>query len=121
MAEGLALAGLDVRPSVSVPELGKGAKDAAIVRWCGAQHWVWVTADHDSRSRELRMSLVPAHGARAILLRKQPRGLLEHVKVVVLHYEEWQRVLRANPEPAVWEQPPRGGLRRLSAPPGPSR
>lgn len=86
MAEGLALAGLDIRHSTAVPELGRGAPDATIVRWCGAQEWVWVTADHDSRSRELRMGLVPAHGARAILLRKQPRGVLEHVKVVVMHY-----------------------------------
>lgn len=115
VAAGLRVAGLDVSHSSSVPDLGRGAHDPAIVTWCGRTDAVWVTTDLDARSREVRRALVPAQRARAILIRPQPRGALEQLELVVRHYREWQRILTADPRPAVWEQRHRGTLRRLTS------
>jgi len=99
------------------PELNRarGAKDQEIVRWCGANDHVWVTADEDSRSRALRMGLLSTEGVAVIFVSPQPKGLQAQTELVVRHYPAWQERLSAGAMGySAWLQRPHGGLKRLS-------
>jgi hypothetical protein len=92
----------------------KGATDEEIVRWCGANEYVWVTQDDDSRSRNLRMGLLSTEGAAVIFVSPQPKGLQAQTELIVRHYPGWQEFLGAEaPGYSAWLQRTYGRLRRL--------
>jgi hypothetical protein len=97
-----------------VPDLGKGAEDGPIVRWCGANDHVWVTQDDDSRSRGLRMGLLSTEGVAVIFVSPQPKGLQAQTELVIRQYPKWQEKLGVEPRGySAWLQPPYGALKRL--------
>jgi hypothetical protein len=76
---------------------------------------VWVTADADSRSRELRLGLLGAEGVAVIFISPQPKGLQAQTELVVRQYPRWQERLGAERVGySAWLQSPYGALKRLS-------
>jgi hypothetical protein len=93
----------------------RGATDDEIVRWCGANEYVWVTQDDDSRSRNLRMGLLSKERAAVIFVSPQPKGLQAQTELVVRHYSSWQELLSEEaPGYSAWLQCTYGRLSRLA-------
>lgn len=96
------------------PQLGSGATDEPIVRWCGAHNHVWVTIDHDARSRHIRFSMLPALGVHAIILDPEPKGLRDQLWRIVTRFAEWEHTLANAPERGrAWVQRRQGRVKRL--------
>ncbi|QBI19293.1 hypothetical protein ER308_06885 [Egibacter rhizosphaerae] len=95
-------------------ELGSGTADELIVGWCSEPNHVWVTIDHDARSRHIRFSMLPTLGVHAIVLRPEPRGPREQLWSVVTRFEEWEHALaNAQERGRTWVQPRKGRLKPL--------
>jgi predicted nuclease of predicted toxin-antitoxin system len=114
VAKALALCEYDVTHVVSEPDLGPGTPDEDIIRWCGSAGHVWVTTDHDPRSRHIRFGLLPSHQVHVILLQPPPRGLHAQLEAVVRNYDQWVRILSEQPAGShdLWEQRTRGVIKR---------
>lgn len=71
-----------------------------------------VTADNDARARHLRYQLVPRHGAQAVILIPQPKGIRAQLVAIVSNIDAWEVELTKN-GPGVWVQREHGRPKRL--------
>lgn len=98
-----------------VPGLGRGSTDRQIATWCGQHGHVWVTVDEDSRSRDMRLSILPAHGTKVILFSRDPKGNREALEWIVARFGEWEHEVRkAGTGYSAWLQRRNGRPRRIS-------
>lgn len=89
-------------------QLGHGAADDEIARWCHAEAHVLVTTDDDFRAMHTRAGVHLDHGAEVIFCTPQPATLSGQVELVVLRNPSWIRELEKHDQgPRLWIQRPR--------------
>lgn len=81
--------------SVHVPELGKGALDPAIIRFCRDNRLMWVTKDWQASVVDERVRLLKQEGVSAWWLRPETRKNLQRPEMLYAAARDIESVLFA--------------------------
>jgi predicted nuclease of predicted toxin-antitoxin system len=90
-AELLAAFGFPFTSTIEVADLGRGASDEAIARWCGKNRVVWVTLDRGVLKDEAIVAAIAQARTNLILLSAKGMTARDYLRLFVCRFDRIER------------------------------